>query len=401
MQFEFRALKDNKIIKRKISAESVSDVIKYLRNNGYFPIEVTEIQKENSLSFISNYFSKVTFNNVVDFTRQLAIMLNAGLTIIDALEILKKQITKPTLLKMIEDIDSQIKSGNTFSKSLEKYPGAFSNLYISLVKSGEASGKLGEILLKLAENLEKEREFKSKLKGAMVYPAIVISAMFIVMFIMITFVIPKLLNLYKDFKVELPFTTQILIVISSFSVKFWPFIIFTVIGLINLFQGYIKTKPGKYVFHRLLLKTPIINNVVQVSSLVNATRTLSILISSGVSILEALTIIVDTTDNIIYQDSFRNIYKKVEKGESLGNSFEQEGIFPPILVQMSIVGEQTGHLDETLGKLSKYFEMESEMAIKAMTTLIEPAILLLLGFGVGFLVISVITPIYNLTSSFK
>ena len=168
-----------------------------------------------------------------------------------------------------------------------------------------------------------------------------------------------------------------------------------------MLRGYFKTRPGRYAMDKFLMEAPVLKNVIKVSSLVNATRTLSILISSGVSILDALTIVVDTTDNTIFQDAFRNIYHKVEKGESLGTSFEQEGIFPPILVQMSIVGEQTGHLDDTLGRLSKYFEMESEIAIKAMTTLIEPAILLLLGFGVGFLVISVITPIYNLTSSFK
>ena len=157
-------------------------------------------------------------------------MLNAGLTLIDSLEILKRQIVKPILRKMIEDIDGKIKGGSSFSVALLDYKGIFSKLYISLVKSGEASGKLGEILLRLADNLEKEREFKSKLKGALVYPAIVIIGMFIVMFIMVTFVLPKLLSLYKDFNVELPLSTKILIAVSSFSARFWPLLVMIFVG---------------------------------------------------------------------------------------------------------------------------------------------------------------------------
>lgn len=400
MQFQYKALKGNAIIVKKIEADSEKDVIEYLRENGYFPIKV-EMIRTNEDGIFSKFFDKVSFSDIVDLTRQIAIMLNAGLTVVDSLDILKKQITKPSLKKIVNDLDANIRSGNPLSTALSKYRQNFSNLYISLVKSGEASGKLGEILLKLSDNLEKEREFRGKLKGALIYPVIVLLAMFAVMFVMITFVIPKLLNLYKDFNISLPFTTQILIVISNFSVRFWPLIIVGIFGLVTLFRMYLKTKAGKFTFDSMLLRLPIISNVVKVATLVDATRTLAILIASGVSILDALNIVIETTDNIIFQTSFLNIKKKVEKGQSLGNSLDQEGIFPPILVQMSIVGEQTGHLDDTLLRLSKYFEMESEMAIKAMTTMIEPMILLFLGFGVGFLVISVITPIYNLTSSFK
>jgi type II secretory pathway component PulF len=256
-------------------------------------------------------------------------------------------------------------------------------------------------MLKLSDNLEKEREFKGKIKGAMIYPVIILIGMFSVMFIMITFVIPKLLNLYKEFNVELPFTTQILIMVSSFFVKFWPLLILAIVGGVLAFRKYLSTSVGKYTFDSFLLKLPVINNVIKISALVNATRTLAILLGSGISILEALDIVVDATDNAIYQKSFKNVKKKVERGQSLGSAMDEEGIFPPILVQMAQVGEQTGRLDDTLLRLSHFFEIESELAVKAMTTLIEPAILVILGLGVGFLVMSVITPIYNLTSSFK
>ncbi len=400
MLFQYKALKDTKVITKKIEADGEKDVIEFLRKNGYFPIEVKEA-KSTEVALFSNFFNKPSFSDIVDFTRQVAIMLNAGLTIVDSLDIIKKQVTKPALKKIISDIDTDIKSGNSFSTALQKYRGIFSNLYIALVKSGEASGKLSDILLKLSDNLEKEREFKGKLKGAMIYPVIVISAMFAVMFIMITFVVPKLLNLYKDFNISLPLTTQILITVSSFSAKFWPLIIGGLFVATTAFKKYAGTKAGKHSIDAFMLRVPIINNVIRISSLVDATRTLSILIGSGVSILEGLTIVIDTTDNSIFHDSFLNIKKKVEKGQSLGNSLQQQEIFPPILVQMTLVGEQTGHLDDTLMRMSRYFEMESEIAIKALTTLIEPMILVFLGLGVGFLVISVITPIYNLTSSFK
>ena len=400
MFFQYKALKDGKTIVKKIEAASSEAVIDYLQKNNYFPISVKKVQ-DQSFAFLNNLTQRIDFNDIVDFTRQVAIMLNAGLTLIDALEILKKQTTKLPLRKMIEAIDSKIKGGQSFSEALKDYRGNFSNLYISLVKSGEASGKLGEILLRLADNLEKQREFQSKLKGALVYPAIIIIGMFVVMFIMVTFVLPKLLGLYKDFNVELPTSTKILIAVSTFSTKFWPLVLVLVIVGVYFAKKYLTTKAGKKAFDQFALKAPVFGHIISVSALVESTRTLAILIGAGISILDALSIVVDSTDNSVFQEAFANVSRKVEKGQSMGIAFEQEGLFPPILVQMSQVGEQTGNLDDTLLRLSKYFEMESEMAVKTMTTLIEPMILVFLGVGVGFLVMSVITPIYNLTNSFK
>jgi len=397
MKFFYKALQNDKIVKGKIEADKEEEVLLFLKNKGLFLIE---LKKERKSTF-NIFFDRINFSDIVNFTRQIAIMINAGLTLIEALDILKKQTTKESLKKMIIDIDQEIKAGNSFSTALKEHSQHFSHLYISLVRSGEASGKLAEILLKLAENLEKEREFKGKIKGALIYPVIIIIAMLGVMFIMITFVLPRLLNLYKDFNIDLPATTKFLIFISSFMTKFWPIVLGGIFLSAVIIKNYLKTKEGKLFYDSTLLKLPVINNVIKISSLVDITRTLSILIGAGVSILESLNIVRETSDNLVYQKAFENIYKKVEKGLSLGVAMEEEEIFPPILVQMAQVGEQTGHLDDTLGRISRYFEMESELAVKAMTTLIEPAILVFLGLGVGFLVMSVITPIYNLTSSFK
>lgn len=400
MKFAYKVIDGNKAVQGKVEAETKDKVIDYLKSKGLFIIEVQPETSRLSQS-LQSIFGKVSFTDIVNLTRQLAIMLNAGLTIVDCLDILKKQTSKPALLKVISQITDDVRAGDSFSSALKKQKHLFSNLYVALVRSGEKSGKLDQVLAKLADNLEKQREFRGKIKGALIYPVIVISAMIGVMFIMVTFVIPQLLNLYKDFNMNLPFSTLILMKVSSFFQKFWPLILVSLFAGGFSFKKYIKTKRGKKMIDSWLLKLPLFSKVIKMSALVDTTRTLSILIGSGVSMLDALDIVIETSSNAVYQEAFGRIYKKVEIGQSLGKSLAEEEIFPPILVQMATVGEQTGHLDETLMRISKYFEMESELAVKAMTTLIEPAILLFLGLGVGFLVISVITPIYQLTSSIK
>lgn len=402
MLYEYKAIQGNEVVINKIEADNEQAVVNYLKEIGLSPIYVKPARKFNlDLSFLLKPFDAVSQKDIVDFTRQLSIMLHAGLTIIDSLRILKKQIKKKGLLKVVNALDEQIRAGNSLSSALKMFPDQFPNMYVSLIKAGEASGKLSDILLKLAENLEKDRELKGKIRNALIYPAVIIAAMIAVFFIMVAFVLPKLLSFYKEFDVKLPASTKFLIIVSSFSQKFWFIIVVVVIAGIIALQRYAKTKQGKYLYDELILKIPVISNIFKMTSLVDSTRTLSLLIGAGVSMLESLTIIIETTNNIVYQNSYKNVLKKVEKGMSLGSALSSEGIFPPIFVQMTIVGESTGFLDDTLLRLSKYFESESEIAIKTMTTLIEPAVLIVLGIGVGFLVVSVITPIYNFTSSFQ
>lgn len=399
MEYSYKAIKDNKPVSGIFEADTQDKAMAYLRTSGLIILDLHEHAKPMTSS-LTSMFSKVAFTDIVDMTRQLAIMLNSGLTIIDSLDILKRQASKPAYLKLIESIDSDVKAGTSFSSSLKKFPKQFNNLYIALVKAGEASGKLDEILVKLADTLEQERTFKSKIKGAMVYPAIVITAMGGVMFVMLTFVIPKLLEVYKEFNVKLPAATVFLIFISDLFANYWYIILMSIAATIFLIKKAYASTAGRLIFDRIILKAPVISKVVKVAALVDTTRTLSILIAAGVSILESLDIITETTSNVIYQNALRRVRQIIEQGGTLGGALEDAKIFPPIFVQMTSVGEQTGHLDETLGHLAKYFESESEIAIKAMTTLIEPAILMVLGVGVMFVVVAVITPIFSLSSSF-
>jgi type IV pilus assembly protein PilC len=397
MKYSYKALKNGKTVKASIEADDKQNVIDFLKANDFIIIEV----KEGSGSLLStSFFNKVKFSHVVDFTRQLSIMLTSGLSLSDSLEILKKQAPTKELIKMISQIEEDIRAGSSLSSSLKKHPEVFNKLYISLIKAGEASGKLDEIMKRLAENMEKQREFQSKTRSALIYPALVITVMLVVIFIMITFVVPQLLSLYKGFDIKLPLPTRILITISDFMQKFWIFIVAGVVATAIFLKRYLGTKNGKRQFDTFLLKLPLINKVIQVAALVTSTRTLSILIQAGVPILQALEIIVETTSNVMYQDSFANVQKKVEKGETIGRALDEEQIFPPIFVQMTSVGEKTGHLDETLEHLAHYFESEAELAVKAVTVLIEPIVLVILGVGVGFVVISIITPIFSLTQAF-
>ena len=399
MLFKYKAIKDGKLVINKIQAESQEAVLRFLKSGDYFPVSIW--RADLSFTPFITFFKKINFTDIVDLTRQLAIMLDAGLTLIDALDILKKQETKPDLVNLLDNLNKEIMSGKNFSSALSLYPQYFSNLYISLVKSGEASGKLSEILLRLSDNLEKERTFRGKMRSVLVYPLFIIMGMITVAFIMLTFVVPKLLELYKDFGTQLPLSTTILIVISGFFAKFWLILIIIFAVGVSLLTKYFKTIKGKMYLDSFLLRLPVIGEVVKMAVLVDATRTLSILVSSGVSLLEGLNIVAHTSSNSVYKQAFEKIKLQVEKGVSLGTAMKQIEIFPPILVQMTLVGEQTGHLDETLFRVSRYFEIDSELAIKAMTALIEPSILVILGVGVGFLVFAVITPIYNLTATLK
>jgi type IV pilus assembly protein PilC len=400
MQFEYRALLNGKTLTGHLDAETQKEVTDYLKSNGYLPLEIKEKQ-EATINSVLGMLDKISFNDVVYMTRQFSIMLNAGLTLIDSLEILKKQTTKRVMKRMLEDIDKSLREGKNFSQALSKYPHLFSHFFIALVRSGEASGKLDIILSKLAENLEKQREFRQKIKNALIYPIVIISAMITMMFLMMTFVVPKLLELYDSFEVELSTSTQALITVSTFFEDNYVWIILGVGLSVFLIKRFLKTPAGKRMFDTNALYLPVFGKIIQTAALVDTTRTLSILIGSGVPILDSLNIVTDVNENTLFQEAFKRITQKVEKGISLGTAMSNERIFPESLVQMTIVGEQTGHIDETLAKVADYYQSESELAVKGMLTLLEPTIIVVLGVAVGFLVLTVITPIFSLTNSLQ
>lgn len=399
-QYKARGL-DGKLLTGLVDTPSQEMAIRLLHEKQLFVINVTESHQGFSLTQIQQYVKRVTFNDIVNFTRQLSTMVVAGLSLPEALTILRNQTTNQAFVDVLMDTEHQIVSGGNLADALSKYPKYFSTTYIALIRAGESSGNLDEILTRLSETLESEREFRGKVSGAMIYPVIILIGMVGVIFVMMTVVMPKLTGLYKDFNIKLPWSTALLMSISGFFVNFWWLMIIGMGGAVWLFQKWRKTPLGELLVDQFMFKIPLFGELQKKIILVDFTRTLGMLVSSGIHILEGLQILKSSLGNVLFRNAVGEISNKVEKGLPLGDSFAQYAVFPPIVSQMMKVGEETGKLDETLTKLSKYFQSESEQLVKGLTTAIEPIIMVVMGVGVGFIVISVITPIYNLTSQFK
>jgi len=400
--FQYKARgNDGKIVSGLVEAPSESVAARLLHEKQLFVINLRESSEKYNFSGLFQRFQRVSFTDTVNFTRQLATMVVAGLSLPEALTILRTQTTSKVFATMLQEVEHQIVSGGSLADSLAKYPAYFPSTYIALVRAGESSGTLDQVLTRLADILESQREFRGKVSGALIYPVIIVIGMTAVVFIMMTVVVPKLTDLYKDFNIELPASTRLLMGISSFFVHFWWLMILGIIGAVTLFTRWRKTPEGELVVDSLMLKIPLFGELQKKIMLVEFTRTLGMLIASGIHILEGLRILKQSLGNVVFRNAITEIAKKVEKGFPLGDTFAQFEVFPPIVSQMMKVGEETGKLDDTLTKLSRYFETESEHLVKGLTTAIEPIIMVVLGLGVGFIVISVITPIYNLTSQFK
>lgn len=369
-----------------------------LRKKGLIVISINA-KDQGSNSFLSRLLNRVSFTELVMMTRQLATMVSSGLVISDAIDILHEQQTNKTFKKALGDISQDIKGGLTLAQALSKYPQIFPHLYVNLVKSGETSGKLDQVLMQMADGLEKDREFKARIKGAMIYPAVVLSMMVVVFIIMMVFVIPKLTSLYSQSTIELPLPTKILITTSNLFVYYWWLALMILITAIVMINRWNKTPEGNYFLGHLILKIPIVGRIVTNVTLTNFNRTFGLLTSAGIPLLESIGVVSDLTDNPVFKKALKESYAGVEKGLSF-SSLLTANVFPRIVGQMVKVGEETGKVDEIFFKLAEYFESEADHLVKNLTVAIEPIVLIVLGIGVGFLVISIILPIYKLTTSF-
>lgn len=349
--------------------------------------------------FLDSFINKVGFSELVIMTRQLATMVSSGLVLSEAIDILEEQQANKTLKKALADVSQDIKGGLTLAQALGKYQNIFPRLYINLVRAGEASGKLDTVLLQMADGLEKEREFKAKIKGAMIYPVVVLIMMAAVITIMMVFVIPKLITLYSQSTIELPLPTKILIAFSNLFTNFWWLGLILFVGIFIVANRWKKTPEGNLFLSKLILKIPIVGKVVTNVVLTNFNRTFGLLISAGIPLLDSIGIVSDLTDNLVFKNVLKEAHSGVEKGLPF-SSLLVASVFPKIVSQMIKVGEETGKVDEIFFKLAEYFESEADHLIKNLTVAIEPIVLIILGIGVGFLVISIILPIYKLTTSF-
>lgn len=399
-RFNFKAKdKDGKLVKGEVEAANESSAARLVRGKGLLVLSVKQTF-ESPFTLIKRLRDRITPSDVANFTRQLATMVAAGLPITEALLILKTQ-SKGSLTKVVSQILADVEGGESLSKAFIKHPQVFSPTYIALIKSGEVGGVLDTVLVKLADDLEKQQEFKGKVKGAMIYPAIIITGMVVVAFIMMIFVIPRLTELYDEFNADLPLPTKILIGASDLVIKFWPVTLFVVFMAIYAFKSYRETQSGKLYTDELIFKIPIIGELQKQVVLTELTSTLSLMTGAGVSILEALNITSEVVGNAVISNALKDVARQVEKGLPVSFAFSKHTeAFPFILSQMIAVGEETGKMEEVLSKVSHVFASESDQKVKTLTSAVEPIIMVILGLGVGFLVIAIILPIYNLTSQF-
>ncbi len=391
--------KQGKLVTGEVEAASVNEAAKLVRGKGFYVISITQ-KIDSPFSIIRRLRDRVTPRDVTTFTRQLSTMINAGLPITEALLILRSQ-SKGSMGKIVAQITADVEAGDSLSGALGKHSKVFSRTYVALVKSGEVGGVMDAVLARLADNMEKQQEFSGKVKGALIYPAIIVIGMFVVSLIMMIFVIPRLTSLYSEFNATLPLPTRVLIGISNFLINYWFIALFLVgIGL-YVFSLYRKTKVGRRKTDELIFKIPVFGELQRQVILTELTRTLALMVGAGVSILEALNITAEVVGNTVISEALKDSAKQVEKGFPIAFSFARHPeAFPFILSQMVAVGEETGKMDEVLTKISHIFEVESDEKVKGLTAAIEPLVMVLLGLGVGFLVIAVILPIYNLTSQF-
>lgn len=382
-----------------VEANSTDQAVQVLRNRGLIVTEVKE-KKELELGQIIGKFRGVPAQEKIVFTRQLSTMIASGLPITQSLKILQQQAHNAVFEQSLGDILRAIDGGASLHEAMAEHPKVFNRLYLSLIKAGEASGQLDVILDRLAEMMEKDKEFKDKVRGAMIYPIIIVVVMLMVLAVMFLFVIPRLAALYEELNAELPVITKLMISASKLMVGFWWLAALLTVGAFVGLRYLLRRPNVREVTDELKLKLPVFGSLSREVQLTSFTRTLSMLVSSGIPLLEALSIAKETITNQIFRDGVNAAAAAVGKGRPLGETFRANQAFPPIMSEMITAGEQTGKLDEVLGKVSQYFENEATNKTENLASAIEPIVMVVLGVMVGFLVVSLILPIYSLTSQF-
>jgi type IV pilus assembly protein PilC len=392
-------------VKDSVEAASEEEAQQKIRQMGYFVTRLTEVaakKKEKKKGQKKRKKGKVFtlggVNNklLVTFTRQFSTLQDAGLPVLRSLKILEGQMKPGVLKNALIDVVDDVESGSTLSEAFAKHPKCFDKLYVNMVKAGEAGGALEVILKRLAEFKEKAQSLARRIKGAMVYPIVVITvAMAILTFIMI-FIIPKFEKIFADFKIKLPWITEQLIATSRWFVKYWyvlplfPVSWWLLIKLIRL------NKTGNYILDRIKLFIPVMGNIIEKSVVARTTRTLGTLISSGVPILEALTIVRETSMNAVFEGMYQRVYESIREGETIAQPMKESRLVDDMVVNMIDVGEETGDLDSMLNKIADVYDEEVDVLVEALISLLEPIMIVILGFIVGTIVIAMFMPLLAL-----
>jgi type IV pilus assembly protein PilC len=383
--------KDGELLKGDIEAENENAAAKVLTSRELIPISIGMV-RETSFSFLN----KVSLKDKVVIMRQLSTMISAGLPISQSLKTLEEQAKNNNIKKILTSTSSDVEGGSQLSVALSRFPETFTSLDLTLIASGETSGNLDKSLSRLAAQLEKQQSLNRKIRGAFIYPAFVLVVVIIVASLLIVYVMPQMEELYKSFNSDLPIMTRILIGISHLLSKFALFVIAIVIGLGIWLRMFIKRPTGRKLLDNAKISLYPINILLQKLYMARMSRTLSGLISSGVPLLDSLSITSRAIGNVIYEEKIKGAAKKVKSGIALSDTLRNDSLIPPLVPQMINVGERTGEIDNMLENMANYFEEEVDNTVKNISSLIEPAVIVLLALIIGVILVAVMMPIYSI-----
>lgn len=404
MKFFFRA-KDSAGVLREgtINAMNKSVALEILQKNGLYPIFIGEGEEQDVfLKKFLSLFDSVSKKELMLFFRQLAILIEAKVPIVNALKAVSGQSDNVYFRRVLDGVVGDIQDGLPLSDALQKNKKIFSDLTINVIKSGEASGNLRKSVEYVADNIEKNYNLNNKVKSALTYPGVIMVVFFIIGFIVMTLVVPKLVEVIKDSGIEnTPWYTQMVISASDFMAKFWWAVLTVIVGLVGAFFYYIKTEDGKKEWDYIKLKLPIVGNIFKSLYIARFADNLSILLAGGIPIIRAISLVSAVINNSIYQALFLKVAEEVKIGGSMSTEMEKSEYIPPIVSQMVRIGEESGKIDLVLDHIAKFYEQETDLSTKNLATLIEPVIMVVIGLAVGVLVFSILMPIYNIAGQIQ
>jgi len=397
MIYQYEIKLEGKTTKGEVEAGNEQEAAASLREKGGVVLAVAP--QKDARPIIGRLKGRVSLKDKILFTKQLAVMIKAGLPLDQALKVLSEQIPSKSMGRAIHDMARDVEGGIPLSQSMDKHPGIFPAVYVNLIKSGERSGKLEDVLFKLADQQEKDYELISKVRGAMIYPIVIFAALLGVMAIIILFVMPQIQKVFDDLDAALPLPTRILLSTSAFA-REWFFVIAALFigGIVGL-RFYVRRSEEAHAWwDRVKLKVPIFGPLMKKIAMARFTRTTATLITAGLPMLEILDTVADVMGNVVYRDAVRRTRNQVEAGVALSKALSDEKIIPSIVSQVVAIGEKSGNLDFSLANIADFYDKEVDATTRNLSSILEPILMIAIGVGVGFVVISVISPIYNLVN---
>ncbi|MCX7921619.1 MAG: type II secretion system F family protein [Clostridia bacterium] len=385
-----------KIFTGSTKINSEAELVVLLEEKGYTPVEIKVRNAFTDISTISIFKPKVKVKDLAIFCRQFAIVLEAGVPIASALDVLREQAENVTLKECVDDIYENIQKGTSLSNAFKQHINIFPEILINMIESGEISGQLDKVFIRMADHFEKEYKLVHKIRGAMMYPMMVCIVAVAVVIILLTFVLPQFTKVLTDLKVDLPFITKLMINISNFFKGFWWLVVMLLVGVVIGLRYYFKSEKGKKVIGTLAIKMPIIKNVTKNVITARFTRTLGTLIASGVLLIQALEVVQKIMGNAIIADKLNDVINEVKKGKGLTPSLNNVKYFPPMVMSMIKIGEESGNLDFSLDKSADFYDQEVESSTQRLMSVLEPVMIVVLACIVGFILISVLLPMMSI-----